>query len=67
VFDQADALDRLEGFASLYGPRFYGLPVNTEKISLVRDSWQMEESFQFGSNTVIPVRAGETLHWRLAV
>ena len=67
VFDQADALDRLEGFASLNGPRFYGLPVNTEKISLVRDSWQMEESFQFGSNTVIPVRAGETLHWRLAV
>ena len=67
VFDQADALDRLEGFASLYGPRFYGLPVNTEKISLVRDSWQMEESFQVGSNTVIPVRAGETLHWRLAV
>ena len=67
VFDQADALDRLEGFASLHGPRFYGLPVNTEKISLVRDSWQMEESFQFGSNTVIPVRAGETLHWRLAV
>lgn len=67
VFDQADALDRLEGFASFYGPRFYGLPVNTEKISLVRDSWQMEESFQFGSNTVIPVRAGETLHWRLAV
>ena len=67
VFDQADALDRLEGFASLYGPRFYGLPVNTEKISLVRDSWQMEESFQFGSNTVIPLRAGETLHWRLAV
>ncbi|HCA36463.1 MAG TPA: dihydroorotase [Gammaproteobacteria bacterium] len=67
VFDQANALDRLEGFASLYGPRFYGLPVNTEKISLVRDSWQMEESFQFGSNTVIPVRAGETLHWRLAV
>ena len=67
VFDQADALDRLGGFASLYGPRFYGLPVNTEKISLVRDSWQMEESFQFGSNTVIPVRAGETLHWRLAV
>jgi dihydroorotase len=67
VFDHADALDRLEGFASLYGPRFYGLPVNTEKISLVRDSWQMEESFQFGSNTVIPVRAGETLHWRLAV
>ncbi|MBU14296.1 MAG: dihydroorotase [Gammaproteobacteria bacterium] len=67
VFDQAKALDRLEGFASLYGPRFYGLPVNAEKISLVRDSWQMEESFQFGSNTVIPVRAGETLHWRLAV
>ncbi len=67
VFDQADALDRLEGFASLNGPRFYGLPLNTEKISLVRDSWQMEESFQFGSNTVIPVRAGETLHWRLAV
>jgi len=67
VFDQADALDRLEGFASLHGPRFYGLPVNTEKISLVRDSWQMEESFQFGSNTVIPVRAGETLRWRLAV
>ena len=66
VFDQADALDRLEGFASLHGPRFYGLPVNTEKISLVRDSWQMEESFQFGRNTVIPVRAGETLHWRLA-
>lgn len=67
VFEQAGALDRLEGFASHFGPRFYGLPVNTEKVCLIRDSWQMEDSFQFGSNTVIPVRAGETLHWRLAV
>lgn len=67
VFEQAGALDRLEDFASHHGPRFYGLPVNTEKISLIRDPWQMAESFQFGRNTVIPVRAGETLHWRLAV
>ncbi|WP_040261029.1 dihydroorotase [Pseudomonas massiliensis] len=65
AFDRAGALDRLEGFASLHGPRFYGLPTNTEKVTLVRDPWLAPASLPFGDHEVAPLRAGESLQWRL--
>ncbi|MGF6095990.1 dihydroorotase [Pseudomonas sp. 18175] len=65
AFEQRNALDKLEGFASLNGPRFYGLPANTDRITLVREDWTAPASLPFGELTVIPLRAGETLRWRL--
>jgi dihydroorotase len=66
AFEAAGALDRLEGFASLFGPAFYGLPVNVERINLVREPWPVPESLGFGADSVIPLRAGESVAWRLA-
>lgn len=65
AFDQAGALTRLEAFASFHGPDFYGLPRNTEKVTLVRESWQVPASYQLGENRLVPLRAGEQIHWRL--
>ena len=65
AFEQRGALDKLEGFASLNGPRFYGMPTNTDSISLVREEWTAPTSLKFGEMTVIPLRAGEILRWRL--
>ena len=65
AFEQRNALDKLEGFASLHGPAFYGLPANTDTITLVREEWTAPESLPFGEQTVIPLRAGEKLRWRL--
>ncbi|WCE08990.1 dihydroorotase [Pseudomonas sp. JBR1] len=67
AFESRDALDRLEGFASHFGPDFYGLPRNTETVTLVREDWQAPASLPFGDHEVIPLRAGETLRWRLEV
>ena len=61
----ANALDKLEGFASLHGPDFYGLARNTDHITLVREDWTAPTSLPFGEQTVIPLRAGEQLRWRL--
>ena len=65
VFDAARALDKLEAFASFNGADFYGLPRNTEKITLRRESCQMPESLAFGQSQLIPLRAGEVLPWRI--
>ncbi len=65
VFDQAGALDRLEGFASHHGADFYGLPRNTETIRLRRASWTVPEHLPFGATRVVPMRAGESIGWRL--
>ncbi len=66
IFEQAGALDRLEAFASHYGADFYGLPRNTAKITLVREPWQVPATQSFGDSELVPMRAGETLAWRLA-
>ncbi len=66
AFDQAGALDKLEGFASRFGPAFYGLAPNNNRITLERAEWQVPESYPFCAGEVIPMRAGETVHWRLA-
>lgn len=65
AFEQRNALDKLEAFASHHGPDFYGLPRNSEQITLVREEWTAPASLPFGEQTVIPLRAGETLRWRL--
>ncbi len=66
AFEDAGALDRLEGFASFFGPDFYGLPRNTDRIHLLREDWTAPESYPFGADTVVPMRAGEAIRWRLA-
>ncbi len=65
VFAQAGALDRLEGFASRHGPTFYGLPCNTEQITLRREHWTVPASIGAGEEMVVPFRAGENILWRL--
>lgn len=65
AFEQRNALDRLEAFASLHGPDFYGLPRNTDRITLVRQPWDMPASLPLGEQSVVPLRAGETLRWKL--
>jgi dihydroorotase len=65
AFERAQALERLEAFASFHGPDFYGLPRNTTTIRLRKESWVMPKSFTFGESKVVPLRAGETVGWRL--
>ena len=66
AFAAVDALDRLEGFASEFGADFYGLPRNSEYIILSsRSPWVVPERYPFGSDELVPMRAGETLSWRL--
>lgn len=66
VFDQEDALENFEGFASLHGPRFYGLPVNEGKITLRRESWMVEEDIDTKSGDKLKAfMGGEELGWRL--
>lgn len=66
AFEQAGALDRLEAFASFHGPDFYGLPRNTGRITLERQDWTVPEELRFGKEAGVPLRAGETIAWRLA-
>ncbi len=65
AFEEAGALEKLEGFASLHGARFYGLPASRETITLVREEWRVPETLPFGGETLVPLRAGETLPWKL--
>ena len=65
VFEQAGALERLEGFASHHGADFYGLPRNTGTVTLTREPWKVPESYPLGEERVIPMAAGESLSWRL--
>jgi dihydroorotase len=66
AFEEAGALERLEAFASLHGARFYGLPAATETITLVREEWTVPEELPFGQDKLVPMRAGETVAWKLA-
>ena len=65
AFDGANKIDMLEGFASYFGPDFYGLSRNIETITLEKTTWQTPESFSFSSSTVIPFYAGRSLSWKL--
>jgi dihydroorotase len=66
AFDAAGALDRFEGFASFHGPDFYRLPRNTARVTLVREPWRAPQELGFDETTLVPLRAGEPLRWRLA-
>lgn len=65
VFDNAQALDKLESFASFNGPDFYGLPRNLGSISLIKETWQVPSSLDMGKDKVIPLRAGENCYWKM--
>jgi len=65
AFAAAGAIDRLEGFACRFGPRFYGLPVNTARVRLVDDAWTVPASYPLGEGEVVPMRAGTRLGWRM--
>jgi dihydroorotase len=64
AFEDAGALDRLEGFASRFGADFYGLPHHVDTVTLVRESWTVPVEYPFGADTIVPLRAGESLRWR---
>jgi len=63
VFEEENALDNLEAFASLNGAKFYQLPVNTDKITLVKKTWNVPATMTFGDDVVVPIRAGEDVLW----
>ncbi len=66
AFEQRNALERLEAFASHFGADFYGLPRNTDHITLVKSEWTVPADLPFGDGRkLVPLRAGETLRWRL--
>jgi len=63
AFEAASALARLEAFASFHGADFYGLPRNSEQLTLVRREWTIPDELPYGASTVIPLRAGEPMRW----
>ncbi|MEO8485454.1 MAG: dihydroorotase [Betaproteobacteria bacterium] len=65
AFEDAGALDRLEGFASLFGAAFYGLAPHDDTVTLVREPWTVPAEYAFGTDTVVPLRAGESVRWRV--
>ena len=66
AFEQAGALDKLEGFASCHGPDWYGLPRNTETITLVKETWTVPASYPYlSTDDIVPLRAGESLTWKM--
>jgi dihydroorotase len=66
AFDQAGALDKLEGFASIHGPAFYGLPRNGGSITLTRERWTVPSELPMGGTTVVPLNGGEMIGWAMA-
>ena len=65
VFEQEDALDKLEAFASLNGPTFYQLPINSDKITLVKKAWQVPATMSFGNDVVVPIRSEDSIAWQV--
>jgi dihydroorotase len=67
AFDAAGALGKLNGFASEYGAAFYGLPYNEGTVTLTKESWDVPATYRFGSDELVPLRAGEKILWRVAI
>jgi len=65
AFEAAGALDKLEGFASFYGADFYGLPRNTDQITLLKTAWNVPESITFAADILVPLRAGQSIAWKM--
>ncbi|MEC5397767.1 dihydroorotase [Uliginosibacterium sp. H1] len=67
AFEQAGALDKLEGFASHHGPDWYRLPRNPDRITLTREDWAVPATIDYlPGDPIVPLRAGEHCHWKLA-
>src|SRR5487761_1368376 len=66
VFDEENALDKLEAFASLNGPRFYGMPPNDARVTLKRGTWKVPANVKAGAGAVKPFLAGEELAWKVS-
>ena len=66
AFDRAGKLAQLEGFASIHGPAFYGLPQNTDTITLVRHAWTVPEELHIADTTVVPLDSGAVMEWQMA-
>ncbi|MEW6689672.1 MAG: dihydroorotase [Pseudomonadota bacterium] len=66
AFEEAGALDKLDDFAGRFGAAFYGLPQNGDKITLTREEWTVPQTLPFGDAQLVPLRAGETVPWKLA-
>ncbi|ODU49803.1 MAG: dihydroorotase [Thiobacillus sp. SCN 63-374] len=65
AFEDAGALDRLEAFASFFGADFYGLPRHTDTLTLKRESWEVPARLKLGEDSLVPLRAGEAIRWRV--
>jgi dihydroorotase len=65
IFGAYNAIEKLEGFASNFGPDFYGLPRNTEKITLLKEVWDIPKELPYHKDSLVPFRAGGTVAWRL--
>ena len=65
IFEDLGVLQNLEGFASHHGADFYGLPRNSDTITLIKQDWEVPAEMTFGSDVIVPIRAGETLRWKL--
>jgi dihydroorotase len=65
AFEAVGALDKLEAFASFYGADFYGLPRNTEQITLQKTPWIVPEHITFANDVLVPLRAGQAVAWRM--
>lgn len=65
IFGAYNALEKLEAFASVYGPNFYGLPRNQDQITLVKEFWDVPKEVPYHDDTLVPFRAGGTVAWRL--
>ncbi|MFK8181824.1 MAG: dihydroorotase [Phormidesmis sp.] len=65
VFEHADALDKLNAFASFYGPDFYQLPRNTEQITLAKKDWRIPDEIPFAGSGLVPLRAGHQMTWQM--
>lgn len=65
VFEQEGKLENLEAFASHNGPDFYGVPRNPDTVTLTKEEWPIAETMPFGNDIVVPIRAGETIAWKV--
>ncbi|OGT41446.1 MAG: dihydroorotase [Gammaproteobacteria bacterium RIFCSPHIGHO2_12_FULL_40_19] len=65
IFEQQHALDKLENFASVFGAEFYELPINKNKITLIKSPHVIPETLSFGDTQLIPMKAGETVFWQI--
>ncbi|MGF1496729.1 MAG: dihydroorotase [Elainellaceae cyanobacterium] len=65
AFERANSLDKLEAFASFYGPDFYQLPRNTEQITLTKTAWRIPDEIPFPESGLVPLRAGQEMTWQM--